>query len=76
MKTYYKVSTYYYSDHTERSLQFEDFKVALNYFCTTVYSNLQSQNSLRFELIEYNQAKPCACTLKKVELYNNKEGKC
>ena len=76
MKTYYKVSTYYYSDQTERSLKFEDLKVALNYFCVTVSSNLQSQNSLRFELIEYNQAKPCACTLKKVELYNNKEGRC
>lgn len=76
MKTYYKVSTYYYSDQTERSLKFEDLKVAINYFCTTVSCNLQSQNSLRFELIEYNWDKPCPCILKKVELYNNKEGKC
>lgn len=76
MKTYYKVSTYYYSDQTERSLRFEDLKVALNYFCVTVSSNLQSQSSLRFELIEYNWDKPCPCILKKVELYNNKEGRC
>lgn len=76
MKTYYKVSTYYYSDQTERSLKFEDLKVAINYFCTTVSSNLQSQNNLRFELIEYNWDKPCPCILKKIELYNNKEGKC
>lgn len=76
MKTYYKVSTYYYSDQTERSLKFEDLKVALNYFCVTVSSNLQSENSLRFELIEYNWDKPCPCILKKVELYSNKEGRC
>ena len=76
MKTYYKVSTYYYSDCTEKSLKFEDLKVALNYFCVTVSSNLQSENSLRFELIEYNWDKPCPCILKKVELYSNKEGRC
>ncbi len=76
METYYKVLTYVYSANKVIESNFNDYEIALQCFCALVLKYLKSSDNLRFELIEYNWDKPCPCTLKKVELYNNKEGKC